>query len=118
MLMHDVLDTVCRMTDLCLYEKKFKATRDDQEAFYAIKQQQLGTNHINVTVSKAENSIQISIYDGKKNGNSSMSSTSNSQEPEDVWVSVSVCSGKCPFSAEWNTVRQVVKPDCSNAFKP
>ena len=61
---YDILDQICKDTDLYPYIKQHKSKRDDRGAFYAIHSRWLGLNHVNATASEAEMALQISTYDG------------------------------------------------------
>ena len=63
---YDILDHICKDTDLYPYVKQHKSTRDGQGKYYAINSRWLGPNHINATTLKAEMALQISTYDGEK----------------------------------------------------
>ena len=62
----DILDQICKDTDLYPYIKQHSPKRDCKGAFYAIHSRWLGRNHVNMTASEAEMALQVSTYDGKK----------------------------------------------------
>ena len=62
----DIMDQICKDTDLSPYVKQQKSKRDGRGAFYAIYFRRLGLNHVNVTASEAKSVLQTSMYDGKK----------------------------------------------------
>ena len=63
---YDILDQICKDTDLYPYVKQHKSTRDQRGAFYAIYSRWLGPNHLNATLSDAELVLQILMYDSEK----------------------------------------------------
>ena len=63
---YDILDQICKDTDLYPYVKKHKSKRDDQGVYYAIHSMWLGQNHAYATASEAEMALQMSVYDGEK----------------------------------------------------
>ena len=63
---YNILDQICKDTDLYPYVKQHKFKRDGTGAFYAIHSKWLGPNHVNVTASEAEMALQASTYDGEK----------------------------------------------------
>ena len=63
---YDVLDQICKDTDLYPYVKQHQPKRDGKGAFYAIHSRGLGPKHVNTTASEAEMALQMSMYDGKK----------------------------------------------------
>ena len=65
-MVYDILDQICKDTDLYLYVKQHKSKRDSRGAFYAIHSRWLGPNHVNTTASEAEMALQMSKYDGEK----------------------------------------------------
>ena len=66
MTVYDILDHICKDTDLYPYVKQFKSKRDSWGAFYAIHSRWLGQNHVNATASEAEMALQMLTYDGEK----------------------------------------------------
>ena len=64
--MSDILDQICKDTDLYPYIKQHKFKRDGREAFYTIHSMWLGLNHINAMASEAKLALQTSIYDREK----------------------------------------------------
>ena len=48
-MVYDVLNQICKDTDLYPYTKQHKSKRDSRGAFYAIHSRWLGLNHVNVT---------------------------------------------------------------------
>ena len=48
-MVHDILDQICRDTDLYPYIKQHKSKRDHRGAFYAIHSRWLGLNNVNAT---------------------------------------------------------------------
>ena len=65
-MVYDILDQICKDTDLYPYVKQHKSKRDGRGAFYAIHSRWLGLNHVNATASEAEMALQMSMYDGEK----------------------------------------------------
>ena len=63
---YDILDHICKDSDLFPYVKQHESKRDGRGEFYAIHSRSLGPNHDNVTASEAEMALQMSTYDGKK----------------------------------------------------
>ena len=63
---YDILDQICKDTDLYPYVKQHKSKRDGRGAFYAIHSRWLGPNHVIMTTSEAEMAIQMSTYNGEK----------------------------------------------------
>ena len=51
---NDILDQVCKDTDLYPYVKGHKSKRDSREAFYAIHSRWLGPYYVNTIASKAK----------------------------------------------------------------
>ena len=64
---NDILDQICKDTDLYPYVKQLASTQDGRWAFYAIHAMWLEPNHVDATASEAEAALQTSIYDNKKN---------------------------------------------------
>ena len=62
-MVYDVLDQICKDTDLYPYVKLHKSKGDGRGAFYAIHFRWLGPNHVNAIASEA---LQTSTYDGEK----------------------------------------------------
>ena len=65
-MVYDILDQICKDTDLYPYIKQHKSKREGIGAFYAIHSRWLGPNHVNATASEAEMALQMSMYDGEK----------------------------------------------------
>ena len=65
-LVYDVLDQICKDTDLYPYVKQHKSKRDGRGTFYAIRSRWLVPNHVNGTASEAEIALQMSMYDREK----------------------------------------------------
>ena len=65
-MVYDVLDQICKDTDLYPYVKQHKSKRDVREAFYAIHSRWLGPNHVNMIASETEMALQMSRYDKEK----------------------------------------------------
>ena len=63
---YDILDQICKDTDLYPFVKQHKSKRDGKGAFYAICSRWLGPNHVNTTASEANLMSQMSMYDGEK----------------------------------------------------
>ena len=63
---YDILDQICKDTDLYPYVKQYTSKRDGRRAYYAIHSRWLGLNHVNATASKAKMALQTSTYDGEK----------------------------------------------------
>ena len=63
---YDILDQICKDSDLYSYVKQHKSQRDDKGAFYAIYSRWLGPNHVSTTASESEIAFQMLIYDGEK----------------------------------------------------
>ena len=66
--LYDILDQICKDTDLYPYVKQHKPKRDGRGAFYAIHSRWLGPNHVNATGSEAEMALQMPTCDGEKTG--------------------------------------------------
>ena len=62
---YDILDQICKETDLYPYVKQHKSKKNGRGTFYAIHSRWLSLNHINLTASKTEMALQISMYDGE-----------------------------------------------------
>ena len=74
---YDILDHICKDTDLYSYVKQHKSKRDGREAFYDIHSRWLGLYHVNAIAS----ALQTSTYDGEmKACNWDVSSTISSLE--------------------------------------
>ena len=65
-MVYDILDQICKDTDLYPYVKQHNAERDQRGAFYAIYSRWLGLNHVNAMASEAEMALQTSAYDSEK----------------------------------------------------
>ena len=63
---YDILDQICKETNLYPYVKQHKAKRDTRGVFYAIHSRWLGPNHVNMTAAEAELAIQVLTYIGEK----------------------------------------------------
>ena len=63
---YDILDQICKDTNLYPYVKQHKSNRDGRGAYYAIYSSWLGPNHVNVTASETLLALLMSTYDGKK----------------------------------------------------
>ena len=63
---YNILDQICKDTDLNPYIKQQKSKRDGKGAFYTTHSRWLGPNHVNMTASEAKMVLQMSIYDSKK----------------------------------------------------
>ena len=63
---YDILNQICKHTDLYPYVKQHKSKRDGRGAFYAIHFWQMGLNHVNAAVSDAEMALQMLTYDREK----------------------------------------------------
>ena len=63
---YDILDQICKDTDLYLYIKQHKSKKDNRGAFNAIHSRWLNPNHVNATASQAEMALQMSTYDSMK----------------------------------------------------
>ena len=63
---YDILDQICKGTDLYPYVKQQKSKRDGKGAFCAIHSRWLGLNHVNATASEAEMALQMSTCDEEK----------------------------------------------------
>ena len=48
---YDILDQICKDTNLYLYVKEHKSKRNSRGAFYAIHSKWFGPNHVNATAS-------------------------------------------------------------------
>ena len=64
--LYDILDQICKDTDLYPYVKQHKSKRDSRGAFYAIHSRWLGLNHVKVAASEAKLVLQMSMHDGEK----------------------------------------------------
>ena len=58
----DILDQLCKDTDLYLYVKQHKSKRNGGGAFYAIHFKWLGLSPVNATASEAKMALQMSTY--------------------------------------------------------
>ena len=63
---YDILDKICKNTNLYPYLKHHKSKRNRRGAYYAIYSRWLSLNHVNVIASEAKMILQMSTYDGKK----------------------------------------------------
>ena len=63
---YDILDKICKDTELYPYVKQNKSKRDSRGAFYAIHSMCLGANHVNTAASEAEMALKMLMYDGEK----------------------------------------------------
>ena len=63
---YDILNQICKDTDLNPYVKQHKFKREGKGAFYAIHSRWLGLNHVNAYESEAEMALQTMTYDGEK----------------------------------------------------
>ena len=61
---YDILDQICKDTDLYPCVKQHKSNRGSRGASYAIHSRWLGLNHVNATASEAKMALQT--YDGQK----------------------------------------------------
>ena len=64
-IVYDIMDQICKVTDLCPYVKQHKSKRDGRRAFYIIQSRWLGPKHVNAKVSEAEMTLHMPIYDGE-----------------------------------------------------
>ena len=55
---YDILDQICKDTDLYLFVKQHKSKRNCRGAFYAIHSRWLGLDHVNAKASDAEIALQ------------------------------------------------------------
>ena len=65
-MVYDILNQICKDSDLSPYVKQHKFEREGRGAFYAIDSRWLSPNHVNATASEAEMALQTSMYDGEK----------------------------------------------------
>ena len=63
---YDILDQICKDTNLYSYIKQHKSKRDGRGASNSIHSSWLGPNHVNATASEAELALQMSMYNGEK----------------------------------------------------
>ena len=63
---YDILDQICKDTDLYPYVKQHKSKKDGRGSFYSIHSRWLGPNHMNATASEAEMALQMLTYDREK----------------------------------------------------
>ena len=63
---YDILDQICKDTDLYPYVKQHESKRDDRGAFYVIHSRWLDLNHVNAAASEAEMALMASTYDEEK----------------------------------------------------
>ena len=63
---YDILDQICKDTNLYPFVKQHKPKRDGRGAFYAIHSRWLGTNHVNMMASEAEMALQMSMCKEEK----------------------------------------------------
>ena len=66
---NDILDQICKNTDLYPSVKQQKSKKDGRGAFYAIHSRWLGPNHVNKTEPEAELVFPISVYYSEKKWN-------------------------------------------------
>ena len=65
-MVYDMLDQICKDTDLYPYVKQHKLKRDGRGAFYAIPSRWLGPNHVKATALEAEMALHTSTYMEKR----------------------------------------------------
>ena len=63
---YDILNQICKDTDLYWYVKQHMSKRDGRGAFYAIHSRWLVLNHLNITALEAKSALKTSIYDWEK----------------------------------------------------
>ena len=63
---YDILDQICKDSNLYPCVKQHKSKRDSQEANYAIHSRWMGPNPATATKSEDEVALQMSMYDGEK----------------------------------------------------
>ena len=59
-IVYDILDQICKDTNLYPYIKQHKSKRDGRKAFYAIHSRWLGPSNVNMTASEAKMALQTS----------------------------------------------------------
>ena len=65
-MVYDILDQICKDTNLYQYVKQHKLKRDGRGAFYAIHSMWIGLIHVNAIASEAKIALQMSTYDKEK----------------------------------------------------
>ena len=65
-MVYDILDQICKDTELYPYVKQHESKRDGRGAFYAIHSRWLGQNHVNATASEAWMAVPTSTNDREK----------------------------------------------------
>ena len=63
---YDILDQICKDTELYPRVKHHESKRDGQGAYYAIYLRWLGWNQVHATATEAKMALQTSTYEGKK----------------------------------------------------
>ena len=60
---YDILDQICKDTNLYPYVKQHKSKSDGRGAYYTMQSRWLGPNHVNMSASEAEMALQMLTYD-------------------------------------------------------
>ena len=63
---YNILDQICKDTDLYPYVKQHMSKSDGRGAFYDIHSRRLNPNHFNATASKVEMVLKMSTNDSEK----------------------------------------------------
>ena len=63
---YNILDQICKDTDMYAYVKQHKSKRNRRGTFYVIHSRSLGQNHVNTSASEAKMVLQMSTYDSEK----------------------------------------------------
>ena len=63
---YNILDQICKDTDMYAYAKQHKSKRNRRGTFYVIHSRSLGQNHVNTSASEAKMVLQMSSYDSEK----------------------------------------------------
>ena len=63
---YDILDQICKDSDLYPYFKQHNSSGVGRGAYYAIHSRWLGPNHVNATASEAQMALLTSMYIGEK----------------------------------------------------
>ena len=58
---YDILNRICKDTDLYPYVKQHKSKRNSRGALYAIHSRWLGLNHVNMTASETDGFIDVNL---------------------------------------------------------
>ena len=64
-IVYNILDQICKDTDLYAHVKQHKSNRDGRGAIHTIHSRWLGPNHVNTTTTEVEAALQMLTYDGE-----------------------------------------------------